>query len=253
MVSQLLIYQRVLRCANLSWFDLDAGDIFCRESLGFRSFEDDLLTDHQWQQKDQLITETGLGILQQPIQEHLAGLEQQLERRLAEVNQRIAAGENESLQLNSRNPQGRWTLQYPPAREPVNHAFYHTLRQVDISSVLHFVNRHCQFMAAFEHVLGRYVKHGADDRAITACLVAWGTNMGLGKMGEISDLPYQTLATTSENFLRLETLRTANDRISNALNRTTRHSYTQAASCESAASELSAVCRASTAAVTSGV
>jgi hypothetical protein len=37
------------------------------------------------------------------------------------------------------------------------------------------------------------------------------------------------------------------------LNRTTRHSYTQAASCESAASELSAVLRASTAAVTSGV
>jgi hypothetical protein len=37
------------------------------------------------------------------------------------------------------------------------------------------------------------------------------------------------------------------------LNRTTQHSYTQAASCESAASELSADCRASTAAVTSGV
>ena len=38
-----------------------------------------------------------------------------------------------------------------------------------------------------------------------------------------------------------------------ALNRTTEHSYTQAASCESAASELSAVLRASTASVTSGV
>jgi hypothetical protein len=37
------------------------------------------------------------------------------------------------------------------------------------------------------------------------------------------------------------------------LNRTTEHSYTQAASCESAASEFSAVLRASTAAVTSGV
>jgi PAS domain S-box-containing protein len=37
------------------------------------------------------------------------------------------------------------------------------------------------------------------------------------------------------------------------LNRTTRHSYTQAASCESAASELSTVCRPSTAVVTSGV
>jgi len=37
------------------------------------------------------------------------------------------------------------------------------------------------------------------------------------------------------------------------LNQTRQHSYTQAASCESAASELSAVLRASTASVTSGV
>ena len=37
------------------------------------------------------------------------------------------------------------------------------------------------------------------------------------------------------------------------LNRTTQHSYTQAASCESTVSELAAVLRASTAAVTSGV
>jgi electron-transferring-flavoprotein dehydrogenase len=37
------------------------------------------------------------------------------------------------------------------------------------------------------------------------------------------------------------------------LNRTRQHSYTQAASCENAVSELSAVLRASTAAVTSGV
>ncbi len=40
--------------------------------------------------------------------------------------------------------------------------------------------------------------------------------MGLGKMGEISDIGYALLATTSDNFIRLETLREANDRISNA-------------------------------------
>ena len=72
-------------------------------------------------------------------------------------------------------------------------------------------------MDAFSHVLGRYVKHSADNHAITACLVAWATNMGLGKMGEISDIPYQILATTSDNFIRLETLAEANDRISNAI------------------------------------
>ena len=80
-------------------------------------------------------------------------------------------------------------------------------RQVDISSVLHFVHRHCRFLDAFDHVLGRYVKQrGGCPHASTACLIAWGTNMGLGKMGEISDIGYQALATTSENFIRLETL-----------------------------------------------
>jgi len=87
---------------------------------------------------------------------------------------------------------------------------------VDIGSVLHFVNRHCPFMEAFDHVLGRYAKQAADDRTITACLVAWGTNMGLGRMGDISDIGYHALSTTSDNFIRLETLTEANDLVSNA-------------------------------------
>jgi TnpA family transposase len=196
---------------------LEAGDIFCRDSVRFRSFEEDLLDDQRWQQKDQLLIDTGLTLLQQPIQEHLAMLEQQLEARLAEVNQRITSGENAYFQITKHRPQVRWTLQYPHGRDPVNHPFFDTLRQVDIGSVLHFVNRHCHFMEAFVHVLGRYVKQAADDRVITACLVAWGTNMGPGKMGDISDLNSHTLSTTSENFLRLETLQEANDRISNAI------------------------------------
>jgi TnpA family transposase len=195
---------------------LESGDVFCRESVCFRSFEDDLLDDQRWQQKDQLVLDTGLSLLRQPIQEHLTALEYRLETRLAEVNQRIASGANTSVQLNSRNPQGRWTLQYPQSDEPANHPFFDALRQVDISQVLAFVHQQCHFLAAFEHVVGRYVKHPVDAHALTACLIAWGTNMGVGKMGEISDLSYQTLATTSENFLRLETLRAANDQISNA-------------------------------------
>jgi TnpA family transposase len=195
---------------------LESGDAFCRESVRFRSFEDDLLTDQQWQQKEQLLIAIDLPLLQQPIAEHLAVLEHRLETRLAEVNRRIDSGENSALQLNSRNPQGRWTLQYPPSSEPVNHPFFDALQQVDISQVLAFTHRHCRFMDAFEHVVGRYVKQSADERALTACLIAWGTNMGLGKMGAISDLTYHTLATTSDNFLRVETLREANDRISNA-------------------------------------
>lgn len=54
---------------------LEAGDLFCRDSLRFRSFEDDLLDAQQWQEKDRLLAETGRPILMPPIQEHLADLE----------------------------------------------------------------------------------------------------------------------------------------------------------------------------------
>ena len=196
---------------------LEAGDIFCRESLRFRSFEDDLLDDRQWQEKERLLAETGMPILMQPIEEHLAALEQQLEDRLAVVNQRIATGENTHFQLAHRGRQVHWTLEYPSAQEPVNHPFFEQLHQVEISSVLHFVHRQCHFLDAFEHLLGRYVKQPVDHRTLIACLLAWGTNTGLNKMGEISDISAATLLATSENYIRLETLRAANDQVSNAL------------------------------------
>lgn len=60
---------------------LEAGDIFCHDSVRFRSFEDDLLGEEQWRRKEELIASTGLSILQEPISEHLDRLEQLLERR----------------------------------------------------------------------------------------------------------------------------------------------------------------------------
>ena len=196
---------------------LQAGDVFCRESVRFRSLEDDLVDNQQWQQKETLIAHTGLALLKQPIQDHLAWLEQKLEERILHVNQRIASGENEYFQVKRRGPPVRWTLTYPRSQEPVNHPFFDTLPQVDIASVLHFAHRGCHFMEGFDHVLGRYARREPDDPVLTACLIAWGTNMGVGKMGEISDISTHRLLATSESFIRLETLREANDRISNAI------------------------------------
>ena len=196
---------------------LEAGDIFCRDSVRFRSFEDDLLDDERWRNKDQLINDAGLPILTQPIRTHLAELGEWLEARIQEVNRRIATGENESLELKPQGRKRRWTLQYPRGVESVNHAFFDALKQVDIASVLHFVNQQCHFIDAFEHVLGRYAKQSLNDRVLVACLIAWGTNLGLGRMGEISDIGYALLAAVSDSFIRLETLKEANDRISNAI------------------------------------
>ncbi|MFT9598937.1 Tn3 family transposase [Mesobacillus sp.] len=207
---EFLIYQ-VLRNR------LEAGDIFCRDSVRFRSFEDDLIDDLQWKQKEKLIVDAGLSILNQPIQQHLAELEQKLETRIKEINERIASGENQYIQVKKRGSHSRWAIPYSRDNESTNHPFFDSLRPMEIGDILHYVNQHCQFLEAFEHVLDRYAKQTRDNQVLTACLIAWGTNMGLGRMGEISDISYSTLTATSDNFIRLETLKEANDRVSNAV------------------------------------
>jgi TnpA family transposase len=195
---------------------LEAGNIFCRNSVRYRSFEDDLLDDAAWKNKEQLIADTELSILRQPIREHLSELRERLERRISKVNLRITSGKNKHFQMTRHGRQFRWTLQYPRESDPVNHVLFDYMPQTDIVRVFYFVQKKCEFMKEFEHVLERYTKQDADERLITACLTAWGTNMGLGKMAAISDVGYQTLASASDNFLRLETLKAANDCISNA-------------------------------------
>ena len=195
---------------------LEAGDIFCRDSVRFHSFEDDLVDDVMWQDKEKLIADTGLTILNRPIKEHLAELEQKLEARIQEVNRRIITGENKHIKITKRGGQTRWALEYPHSPETVNHSFFDVLKPVEIGTLLQFVNQKCDFLGAFEHLLGRYSKQARNDHTLIASLIAWGTNMGLGRMGEISDIGFSQLAATSDNFIRLETLKEANDRVANA-------------------------------------
>jgi TnpA family transposase len=130
------------------------------------------------------------------------------------VNRRIVSGENEHIQ-NKRS--GRWNLPYSRVDEDVNDSFFESLAQVDIQAVFQFVNRHCLFMNEFTHVLHRYAGRNADERTLMACILAWGTNMGLGRMSQTSDIGYQALAATSNNFVRLETLQKANDVVVNVI------------------------------------
>jgi hypothetical protein len=188
---------------------LEAGDLYCRDRVRFRSFEEDLMDDTSWQRQADLIERTGLPLLQPPIEDQLAALEQELEDRIATVNQRITAGENEYFKIKKKGDTIRWSLPYPSEPDEANPPLFDPLTPVGIGRVLDFVHRTCRFLDAFAPVLGRYVQGPAEGPALIASLLAWGTNMGLGRMGQISDLGYSILATASDNFIRLETLSAA--------------------------------------------
>ena len=64
---------------------------FCRDSIQYRSFEDDLIDEDKWEQKESIIQDLHLTI-QQPIKQHLKELENKLEARIISINKRITSG-----------------------------------------------------------------------------------------------------------------------------------------------------------------
>ncbi|MCD4812028.1 Tn3 family transposase [bacterium] len=197
---------------------LESGDIFCRHSTQFRSLEDELIDKEYWEKnKDKILDDIDYPRLKKPIEETLLRLEEKLEKNIAYVNKRIKDGQNNHIKVTGKGDNIKWSLPYKKLEDTENHSFYSHIPQIGIENVLSFVNKQCGFFEAFTHILGKYIKNDADNNNITAVVVALATNTGISTMGEISDISYQALYTTSKNFIRLETLRNANDMISNAI------------------------------------
>jgi TnpA family transposase len=195
--------------------EIEAGTLSARHSVQYRRLEQELLSDQQWKNKTALIEQTHLPLLQVNIEDHLAQLETQLETRLKIVNERISSGENASIQRKSTRSKRQWHLPQPTLETEINHPFFNTLPQLDIDGVIYFVQQQCQFLGEFQHILHRKRRTIFEDTTLVAALVAWATNTGIGRMSGISDMSQSQLAAISDNFLRPQTLKAANDRISN--------------------------------------
>lgn len=196
--------------------ELDAGNIYVRDSVENRRFEDDLISDERWEHRDEILREIGAPLLLAPIEETLASFSDQLERKFEEVNKRIEQMANQHVKVRGVGEKRRWTLAYPSAEEPVNGPFYGKVPGINVADLLTFVARDTKFLDAFTHVLERYVKQAPAPRELIACILAMATNMGLGKMADVSGLSLAALMNTARSYLRQETLHAANDAISNA-------------------------------------
>ncbi|MCH9661491.1 MAG: Tn3 family transposase, partial [Bacteroidetes bacterium] len=194
---------------------LQAGDIYVDESLNFRSFEEELVGLEKWKQKDELIKSLEFPYLSKPIDAILASFKEELEHKLKTVDERIRSGMNSHIKIGKNKK--TWKLPYEKSEDDTNHSFYEQLPQVSIGDVLHFVNEQCQFIKAFTHVLGKNIRSHVDYDSLSASILAQGLNIGLTKMDEISDINYAELASTTNNFIRPETLKNANDLVSNRI------------------------------------
>lgn len=131
---EFLVY-RLLRNA------LEAGNVFVRDSTQFRRFEDELISDEHWKDKDAVLREIGAPILIRPIEETLAAFRQELEEKFALVNERIENGANRHIKVRGAGEKRRWTLVYPNEEEPVNSPFFGELPAIGIADLLWFVHQ----------------------------------------------------------------------------------------------------------------
>jgi hypothetical protein len=117
---------------------VDAGDIFIRDSRNFKSFEDDVISDALWQQKDTLIKNLDLPFLHEPIEKTLDNLERELEATIQRVNDRIDNGQNADIKVTGNGEHRRWRLPYRSEAEPIDHPFFAQLPQMSIIDVMLF-------------------------------------------------------------------------------------------------------------------
>lgn len=192
---------------------LEAGDIFVDESLGFRSFEEELISKDKWKQKDEIINKLGLPYLHEPIDQILCSFEECLEPKLKAINDRVQEGKNSHVKTFKSKGETKWKLPYHGQEDETNHIFYDQLRQVGIGDVMNFVNDKCAFVEAFTHILGKDVRSQVSPNGFFAGIMAHGLNLGIGLMSENSNMSYAELTNISNNFLRPETLKEANDHI----------------------------------------
>jgi hypothetical protein len=156
-------------------------------------------------------------ITHEPIEIILARKEAELEALIKRVNDRIKNGENPDIKITGTGENLRWHLIYHNNEEPVDHPLYSQLPQIGIVDLLLFMHQKTNCLSAFTHLLGRYAKTDADMQRIIACLVAFGENIGLLKMAEISDISYQAMVTAARNFIFLENLKNGNDLVTNEM------------------------------------
>lgn len=215
---------RVINCDKYEFWlyqqlshNCSAGHLFVNDSNKYRNFDDDLVDDTYWQDKENIIKNLGFKRLTAPLSDTLDELEKELEYWIERVNKRIDAGENPHIKLSGKKSGNMWSLPYSKLDEPENHHVFKDLPRVGIADVLVENNNFCNLLDCFTPITNRYSKSKLEQSSLLASIIAMGTNIGLGEMGKISDISYNSLSSTTHSLIRLETLRLANDKASNEI------------------------------------
>ena len=204
-----LCYQQIVKY-------LDAGSLFLNDSTKYRSLSSELIS--QWPKtKSKVLRKLDNPRLNHSFDKFIHNKAKPLDEKITTINEAICEGNNSDVKIKTaKDGSTSWTLPYTRKSIELNNPFYSNLSQVSIIRVLRFVNQQTLFMNQFTHIKPHYAKAKHNELATYACLIANGTNLGILKMADICDLSFSSLNMTDKNYIRLPTLKAANEAISNS-------------------------------------
>lgn len=193
------------------------GQLTLPEIIKYRALDDDLVNIKRWRRdKKQLIEQSQLPKLKEKPERIIEEMALELDNRLHAVSDYLEQADNRNIILYSPKGKRVWRLPTTSKKYIVNNPFFQQMPTTSIADVLRIVDRDTDFIDCFEHVLGMQSQSRHYEYDLLAILVGNATGQGIYGIAQISDRTYDQLSTIQANYLRLETLREANDCINNA-------------------------------------
>jgi len=194
---------------------LRRGRLFCNDSVSYRDLDCDLVSNEIVNDVKKIAHEYGYHKIPIYCDEHLADKLKELDLAWERTSQGINTGTNEGINIEIENKIPIWTLSYD-ASEELEDQYLSNLPKVEIPNLIKFVGDTVKIWDKFSHSKTRGVKRkNANPFALNACILAEAFGFSMEQMAEISDISYNTLRSTREDFITVPTLCDVNDVVAN--------------------------------------
>ena len=206
---EVYVYQKM-------YHEIDRGRLCCNESISYCDIEFDLVDDSKVDQIETICEELGFPRIpvycDKRLDDVLSELDNAWQRTTTNIENNLNTG---FMVKQTEDGVSVWNLLYD-STEKLDVSFFSDLPKVEIADVIMYVGNLINMWEGFSHIKPRYIKRQKPlTVAINACLLSEAFGFGVTKMSEMSDLKLHILRTTREDFVRIDTLTTVNDLISN--------------------------------------
>lgn len=195
---------------------LKSGSLHLEDSVYNRSLRQELDEAHE---KSALSEPLDIPSLKKPIKQLLDESFAELSAQWISFNRLLSQGKLKHLYFDEKTKTLHFKKSKDEREDKVQHQCYDQLPLCDIADVLRFVNERSLYSSVFTHLQPRYAKMPIDKNSLDAAIMAQAFNNGNVNMAEISDIPYDRLLDTYQSRLRLQTLKKANDLISDDISK----------------------------------